>query len=57
MAITEPVFTEPYFEAEMNHHTAGLDPIVKILRSDVKMKSEAQNANEVHIKYRDPVSW
>ena len=43
MAITESlVFTEPYFEAEMNHHTAGLDPIVKILRSDVKMKSEAQ---------------
>ena len=43
MAITESlVFTEPYFEAEMNHHTEGLDPIVKILRSDVKMKSEAQ---------------
>ena len=43
MAITESlVFTEPYFEAEMNHHTDGLDPIVKILRSDVKMKSKAQ---------------
>jgi 5-methylthioribose kinase len=43
MGITESlVFTEPYFEAEMNHHTDGLDPIVKILRSDVKMKSEAQ---------------
>ena len=43
MAITESlVFTEPYFEAEMNHHTDGLDPVVKILRSDVKMKSEAQ---------------
>ncbi len=43
MAITESlVFTEPYFEAEMNHHTEGLDPIVKILRSDIKMKSEAQ---------------
>ena len=43
MAITESlVFTEPYFEAEMNHHTDGLDLIVKILRSDVKMKSEAQ---------------
>ena len=42
MGITESlVFTEPYFEAEMNHHTDGLDPIVKILRSDVKMKSEA----------------
>ena len=43
MAITESlVFTEPYFEAEMNHHTEGLDPVVKTLRSDVKMKSEAQ---------------
>ena len=42
MGITERfVFTDPYFEAEMNHHTVGLDPIVKILRSDVKMKSEA----------------
>ena len=43
MAITESlVFTDPYFQAEMNHHTDGLDPVVKILRSDVKMKSEAQ---------------
>ena len=43
MGITESlVFTDPYFEAEMNHHTDGLDPIVKILRSDVKMKSKAQ---------------
>ena len=43
MAITESlVFTEPYFEAEMNHHTEGLDPVVKTLRSDVKMKSEVQ---------------
>ena len=43
MGITESlVFTDPYFEAEMNHHTDGIDPIVKILRSDVKMKSKAQ---------------
>ena len=43
MGITESlVFTEPYFAAEMNHHTEGLDPIVKILRSDVEMKSVAQ---------------
>lgn len=43
MGITESlVFTEPYFAAEMNHHTDGLDPIVKILRSDIEMKSEAQ---------------
>jgi 5-methylthioribose kinase len=43
MGITESlVFTEPYFAAEMNHHTDGLDPIVRILRSDVAMKTEAQ---------------
>ena len=43
MGITESlVFTEPYFAAEMNHHTDGLDPIVEILRSDIKMKTEAQ---------------
>jgi 5-methylthioribose kinase len=43
MGITESlVFTEPYFAAEMNHHTDGLDPIVEILRSDIKMKNEAQ---------------
>ena len=43
MGITESlVFTEPYFAAEMNHHTDGLDPIVRILRSDVEMKTEAQ---------------
>ena len=43
MGITESlVFTEPYFAAEMNHHTDGLDPIVTIIRSDVEMKTEAQ---------------
>ncbi len=43
MAITENlVFTDPYFEAEMNHHTKGLAPIIKILRSDISLKTEAQ---------------
>lgn len=43
MAITEGlVFTDPYFGAEMNHHTECLDPIVQTLRSDVAMKAEAQ---------------
>ena len=42
-AITEAlVFRDPYFDAEMNHHTEGLDPIVAILRNDVAMKSEVQ---------------
>ena len=36
MAITENlVFTDPYFEAEMNHHTQGLEPVIKKLRSDI----------------------
>ena len=44
MAITENlIFTEPYFEAEMNHHTDGLEPVVKTLRSDVSLKEEVQH--------------
>lgn len=44
-AITEAlVFTDPYFTAEMNHHTEGLDPVVKRLRSDVALKVKAQQA-------------
>ena len=43
MSITENlVFTDPYYEAEMNNHTEGLDPIVKTLRDDVEMKSKVQ---------------
>ena len=43
MSITESlVFTDPYFDAKMNNHTKGLDPIVKILRDDIAMKSKAQ---------------
>lgn len=42
-AITEAlIFRDPYFEAEMNHHTPGLDPVVAKLRNDVEMKSEVQ---------------
>ncbi len=44
IAITEGlVFCDPYFEAEMNHHTEGLDPVVATLRGDAAMKSEAQH--------------
>jgi 5-methylthioribose kinase len=44
-AITEAlVFTDPYFSAEMNHHTEGLDPVVKRLRSDVALKLKVQQA-------------
>ncbi len=43
MAITESlVFTDPYFEAELNHHTEGLDPVVARLRGDVAMKVAVQ---------------
>ncbi|SHM74519.1 S-methyl-5-thioribose kinase [Roseibium suaedae] len=42
-AITEAlVFTDPYFNAQMNHHTAELDPVVAELRKNVKLKSRAQ---------------
>ncbi len=42
-AITEAlVFTDPYFAAPMNNHTAGLDPVVTKLRDDVALKVKAQ---------------
>ena len=42
-AITEAlVFTDPYYAAEMNRHTEGLDPVVTALRNDVALKAEVQ---------------
>jgi 5-methylthioribose kinase len=42
-AITEAlVFTDPYYDAAMNKHTPGLDPVVAALRSDVALKARAQ---------------
>jgi len=44
-AITEGlVFTDPYFDAEMNNHTEGLDPVVAQLRGDVGLKVRVQQA-------------
>ena len=37
------VFSDPYFEAEMNHHTPGLDPIVAQLRADIDLKVAVQH--------------
>jgi 5-methylthioribose kinase len=42
-AITEAlVFTDPYYNAEMNNHTSGLDPVVDTLRKDTALKVKAQ---------------
>lgn len=42
--ITETlVFSDPYFEAERNHHTAQLDPLVATLRRDVDLKVQAHH--------------
>ena len=42
-AITEAlVFTDPYYDAEMNRHTKGLDKVVAGLRSDVDLKVKVQ---------------
>ncbi|MEM8914335.1 MAG: S-methyl-5-thioribose kinase [Pseudomonadota bacterium] len=42
-AITEAlVFTDPYYGAEMNNHTPGLDRVVETLRADVTLKTKAQ---------------
>lgn len=44
-AITESlVFTDPYFDAEMNSHTEGLEPVIARLRADVALKVKAQQA-------------
>ena len=42
MGITETfVFTDPYYKAELNFNTDGLAPIIKILREDTKLKTQA----------------
>lgn len=44
-AITESlVFTDPYFEAEMNSHTEGLESVIAHLRSDIGLKVKVQQA-------------
>ncbi len=43
MGITENlIFTDPYFDAQMNHHTDGLGAVVDELREDVELKCEVQ---------------
>jgi len=43
MAITENlIFTDPYFDAELNNHTEGLEPLVATLRGDIEMKTAVQ---------------
>ncbi|WP_090112402.1 S-methyl-5-thioribose kinase [Limimaricola pyoseonensis] len=42
-AITEDlVFTDPYYAAEKNHHTPGLDAVVARLREHVALKARVQ---------------
>ncbi|KZM48455.1 S-methyl-5-thioribose kinase [Labrenzia sp. OB1] len=42
-AITEAlVFIDPYYDAKMNHHTPGLDPVVTELRGNARLKAQAQ---------------
>ena len=36
------VFTDPYYEAELNHHTERLTPLIAMLRKDIAMKVEVQ---------------
>ncbi len=44
IAISEGlVFCDPYFEAELNHHTEGLDSLVGTLRDNVALKTEVQH--------------
>lgn len=42
-AITESlVFTDPYYQAEMNHHNPALNALVAKLRADTEMKARVQ---------------
>ncbi len=42
--ITETlVFSDPYFDADRNHHTPQLDPVVARLRADIDLKVEAHH--------------
>lgn len=42
--ITESlVFTDPYYDAERNHHTPQLDPVIASLRGDAALKTQAQH--------------
>ena len=42
-AITESlVFTDPYYDAEMNNHNERLQPVVDALRKDVELKRRVQ---------------
>ena len=41
--ITESlVFTDPYHDAELNHHNPAVDDVVADLRQNIKLKAEAQ---------------
>ena len=37
------VFTDPYFDAPLNRHTPGLEPVVAMLRADQSLKVAAQH--------------
>ena len=39
----ELVFTDPYYDAKLNHHTNALSPLVTMLRNDVALKTEVQS--------------
>ena len=42
-SITESlVFTDPYYNAELNRHNPAVDGVVKDLRQNIKLKAEAQ---------------
>lgn len=38
------VFTDPYYDAKMNHNTSGLESIIKGLRDDINLKVKVQHA-------------
>ncbi len=47
------VFSDPYFAAEMNRHTPGLDGIVARLRADLTLKVAAQHLKMVFTSHAE----
>ena len=37
------IFSDPYFDAPMNHHTSGLEPAIARMRADLALKIAAQD--------------
>ena len=58
-AITESlVFTDPYYDADMNSHTEGLEPLVADLRGNVAFETSGPvGVPTLRVQYTDHGAW